>query len=91
MDDMNEILGVFEKYQEGKTTRAKAMEDVKNLIDEYADSRPIVGYVRSGVIKKLFQAIIDNKKDSDKIYEVNITLHKNEFDDIERLIKAWRQ
>ena len=30
------------------------------------------------------------KKDSDKIYEVNITLHKNEFDDIERLIKSWR-
>ena len=85
----NEIFGVFEKYKNGQCSYDRALEDVSKIIDKYADERQIVGYVKSGTLKKALVEIIQNKKpNSEKSYIFDCEIHKNEMDCIIRMYES---
>lgn len=88
-DIANEAFGVFEKYKAGQISYDRALEDVSNLFKKKADERPIVGYVRSGMIKKIFYDIFSSKKiNSEKSHMFDCQLHQQEMDNIERIFKS---
>ena len=53
----NEIFGVFEKYKASQCSYDRALEDASKIMDKYADERQIVGYVKSGTLKKTLKNI----------------------------------
>jgi hypothetical protein len=82
----NEIFGVFERFNRGECTRDKALEDASKIIDKYVNERPIVGYVKSGTLKKVLVELINNKKrNPEKTYIFDCQIHQNEMSDIERI------
>lgn len=82
----NEIFGIFEKYKSGQCSYDRALEDVSNIINKRADERHIVGYVKSGTLKKVLSEIIQNKKpNAEKSYIFDCTIHQNEMSDIVRM------
>lgn len=87
----NEIFGVFEKYKSGKSTYDKALEDASKIMIRCADERPIVGYVRSGIIKKILLKFIQAKvedKNNPRMFECRI--HKDDIEDAERIIESMK-
>lgn len=82
----NEIFGAFNRYKEGKCSYDKALEDASYIINKYADERPIVGYVKSGTLKKVLSEVLQNKKVSDeKSYVFDCKIHQNEINSIQRM------
>ena len=76
----NEIFGVFEKFKSGQCTYDRALEDVSKIMDKYADERQIVGYVKSGTLKKALSELIKNKKvNPEKFYMFDCQIHQNEW------------
>ena len=74
----NEIFGVFEKHKSGQCSYDRALEDVSLIMDKYADERKIVGYVKSGTLKKVLFEIIQNKKiNADKNYIFDCKINQN--------------
>jgi len=74
----NEIFGVFEKHKSGQCSYDRALEDVSRIMDKYADERKIVGYVKSGTLKKVLFEIIQNKKiNADKNYIFDCKINQN--------------
>lgn len=85
----NEIFGVFEKYKSGQCSYDRALEDVSKIIDKYSDERTIVGYVKSGTLKKALTEIIQSKKsNNEKLYIFDCKIHQNEMADIERMYNS---
>ena len=85
----NEILGVFERFSRGECTRDRALEDASKIIDKYTDERPIVGYVKSGTLKKALVELINNKKrNPEKTYMFDCQIHQNEMGEIERIYNS---
>lgn len=85
----NEIFGVFEKYKNGQCTYDRALEDASKIMDEYADTRQIVGYVKSGTLKKSLAEVIHNKKpNAEKSYIFDCQIHQNEMGDIIRMYES---
>jgi len=82
----NEIFSVFEKYKEGKCSYDRALEDASNIINKYSDERPIVGYIKSGSLKKSLSELINSKKpNEEKSYIFDCKIHQNEIDTIQRI------
>lgn len=82
----NEIFGVFEKYKEGKCSYDRALEDVSNIFTKHSNERPIVGYVKSGALKKALSEVLGNKKkNEDKGYIFDCKIHQNEIGTIQRM------
>jgi len=85
----NEIFGVFEKYKNGQCSYDRALEDVSKIITKFSDERPIVGYVKSGTLKKALSEVIQSKKpNAEKAYIFDCKIHQNEMGDIERMFNA---
>lgn len=85
----NEIFGVFEKYKNGQCSYDRALEDASKIIEKCADEREIVGYVKSGTLKKALAEIIKNKKpNSEKSYMFDCKIHQNEMDCIIRMYES---
>lgn len=85
----NEIFGVFEKYKNGQCSYDRALEDVSKIITKFSDERPIVGYVKSGTLKKALSEVIQSKKpNAEKTYIFDCKIHQNEMGDIERMFNA---
>lgn len=82
----NNIFGVFEKYKAGQCTYDRALEDVSKIIEEYSDQRPIVGYVKSGVLKDLLFSLLRTKKQNkEKSHLFEFELHNNAVDQLTRI------
>jgi len=85
----NEIFGVFEKHKNGQCSYDRALEDVSRILDKYADEREIVGYVKSGTLKKVLFEIIQNKKiNTDKDYIFDCKIHQNEMSNVVRMYES---
>jgi hypothetical protein len=85
----NEIFGVFERYKRGECTYDRALEDVSNIINKYANEKPIVGYVQSGAVKKIFAEILNNKKPNpDKVFLFDCKIHHVDIDTIQRMYNS---
>lgn len=85
----NDILGVFERYSNGKCTRDKALEDVSKLITDFADKRKIVGYVQTGTLGPVLKNIVSDKKpDQDNYGYYKIKLHQLDIDAVEKMLKS---
>ena len=86
---VNEIFGVFERYKQGKCTYDRALEDASNIMNNYADERPIVGYVKSGTLKQTLSEVLRNKKpNEEKSYIFDCKIHKNDMDTIIRMYES---
>jgi len=82
----NEILGVFERYQKSKCSRDRALEDITKIIENYALTRPIVGYVTSGALRGVIGEVLLNKKQNeDKNYMYDVQIHRDEISLLERV------
>jgi hypothetical protein len=85
-DVANEIFGVFEKYKSGQCSYDRALEDASRIIEKTADTRSIVGYVKSNTLRNVFYEILKSKKvNSEKSYIFDCQIHQNEMQDIERM------
>ncbi len=85
----NEIFGIFEKFSKGQCTYDKALEDISNIINKHADERQIVGYVKSGALKKVLAEIIENKKiNLEKSHIFDCKIHQNEMGTIVRIYES---
>ncbi len=85
----NEIFGIFEKFKNGQCTYDRALEDVSKIINNHADERQIVGYVKSGALKKVFSEIIENKKiNSEKLHIFDCKIHQNQMGTIIRMYES---
>jgi len=85
----NEIFGVFEKFKSGQCSYDRALEDASKIMDKYADERQIVGYVKSGTLKKVLTEVIENKKqNAEKSYIFDCKIHQNEMGDIVRMYES---
>ncbi len=85
----NEIFGIFEKFKKGECSYDRALQDASTIINNYSDQRSIVGYVKSGLLKKIFLDIFTNKKENEKqSYIFDCRIHQNEMNDIERMLKS---
>ena len=85
-DVANEIFGVFEKYKSGKCSYDRALEDASKIIDRYSDERTIVGYVKSGSLKKALSEVINSRKNNvEKPYIFDCKIHQNEMQDLMRM------
>lgn len=82
----NEIFGVFEKYKDGKCSYDRALQDVSSIVNKHADERPIVGYVKSGTLKKVLAEVLANKKpNEDKPYILDCKIHQYEIETMQRM------
>ena len=85
----NEIFGVFEKFKSGQCSYDRALEDASKIMDKFNDERQIVGFVKSGTLKKALAEVIQNKKpNEEKPYIFDCKIHQNEMGDIERMFNA---
>jgi hypothetical protein len=85
----NEIFGCFERFKTGECTRDKALEDASRIMNKYADERRIVGYVKSGTLKKALVDLINNKKrNPEKTFMFDCQIHQNEMSDIQRIYNS---
>lgn len=84
----NEVLGVFETHAAGKCTRDRALEDAAKIIEDYVDTRPIVGYVKSGIIRNLFNEIIGRTSEKPNAnYQHTCLIHQNEIAEMKRILE----
>jgi len=84
----NTILGAMQRHQDGQCSYDRALEDVSKAMNEYCDSRPIIGLMNLNDVRKIVQEIVRNKKqDADKSYEFNVKIHQNEMRRIENLLE----
>lgn len=82
----NEIFGVFEKYKAGECSYDRALINAARLINKHADERPIVGYVKSGVLKKaLSEVLCKNTPNPEKPYIIDCKVHQNEISNLQRM------
>ncbi len=85
----NEIMGVFEKHKDGECTYDKALEDISVIINKYADTRPIVGYVKSGMVREVLQAVWKSRVINPKeTYMFDCKIHQNQMQEAERILKS---
>ena len=85
----NEIFGIFEKFKKGECTYDKALEDASKVINKYADQKPIVGYVKSGLLKETLNEVVKNKKQhTEKKYTYNCEVSHGIMDNIERMFNS---
>jgi hypothetical protein len=82
----NEIFGVFEKYKNGQCTYDRALEDASNIMNKYADERPIVGYIKSKTLRSVLYDIFSCKKQNkEKSYIFDCEIHQNNMRLIEEM------
>lgn len=85
----NEIFDAFIRYNSGKCSYDRALEDAARVIEKCFDEKPIIGYIKTGTIKKVLQEVNSCKKvNPDKSYMFDCQIHQNEMQTIERILKA---
>lgn len=89
--EANEIFGIFEKFKNGQCSYDRALEDASKVIDKLMDERPIIGYIKSGKLKRVLDEVIWNKlPNTEKTYIFDCKIHQNEMSTLEEIYKLLK-
>jgi len=84
----NEVYGLVQAYNKGQCSFDRLLENIADRMEEYAEKRPVVGYIASKTITDILIQVNDSKKKNPNGYEYDCKLHQNEISTLERIIKT---
>lgn len=84
----NELSAILERHKNSGCSYDRALEVMAVKMIEWHERQPIVGYVKSGSIRRVLYEIVNTKKvNTEKTYMFDCRIHQNEMVDAENILK----